>query len=463
MELTQKSKKISVFTLVMINVIAIDSLRSIAINAQYGSSLIFYYIIAALFFFIPSALVAAELASTWPERGGIYVWIKEAFGVRAGFLVVWLQWIYNICWYPTILSFLAATLAYVIAPNLIDNKYYTLGIILFSYWLTTYINCRGIKSSGLLSIISALVGTILPMLFIISLGIIWWYGDNPTQINFTHTHLIPDFKHRDTLILFSSILYGLVGIEMSAYHAQDVKNPARDYPKALLYSTVLILITSIGSALAVSSVVPKAILRKSLVDALFEAFIYFFAKFHILWMKPIIATLIIIGIIGGVGAWIIGPSKGMLVTTEDIKLPKFLTRINKNGAPTGVLLLQGLIFTVISCVYLLMPTVNSAFFFLSNLTAQLSLVGYIFMFLAALKLRKLYPNKPRAYKIPGGKLGITIVTLAGSTISFLAIMLTFLPPQEIVVGSLVKYFAMLIGGFIILLLPPLLLRLHAAR
>ncbi len=458
MNLSQKSRKISVFTLVMINVIAIDSLRSIAINAQYGSSLIFYYIIAALFFFIPSALVAAELASTWSERGGIYVWVREAFGTRAGFLVVWLQWIYNICWYPTILSFLAATLAYVISPNLIDNKYYTLGVILLSYWLTTLINCYGITSSGLLSTISAILGTIFPMFFIITLGVLWWYHGHATHINFTTQHLITNFSHRDNLILFSSILYGLVGIEMSAYHAQDVKNPKSDYPKALLYSTFLILFTSIGAALAVSSVVPKNILRKSLIDAVFEAFIYFFNQFHIIWMKPIIAAFIIIGIIGGVGAWIIGPSKGMLVASDDIKLPKFFTKINKHQAPIGILIIQGVIFSLISTVYLLMPTVNSAFFFLSNLTAQLSLVGYIFMFLAALKLRKTHKDMERPYKVPGGKFAIWFITLSGSLVSLFAIILTFLPPQEILVGSLTRYMAMLIGGFILLIIPPLFLQ-----
>src|SRR5258708_37865689 len=92
-------KILSLFSLVMINVIAVDSLRTLPISAAYGYSLIFYYVLAALAFFIPSTLVSAELATGWPTIGGVYIWVREAFGNRWGFLAIWLQWIYNVVWY----------------------------------------------------------------------------------------------------------------------------------------------------------------------------------------------------------------------------------------------------------------------------------------------------------------------------------------------------------------------------
>ena len=98
-----KRRSLSVFSLVMINVIAIDSLRGIPMGAHYGLALIFIYVVFGFAFFIPSALVSAELATAWPQTGGIYVWVREAFGVPIAFLVSWVQWVYNICWYPTIL------------------------------------------------------------------------------------------------------------------------------------------------------------------------------------------------------------------------------------------------------------------------------------------------------------------------------------------------------------------------
>ena len=100
-------KTLGIFSLLMINIIAIASLRSLPFSAVYGSSLIFFYLIATIAFFIPTAIVSAELATAWPNKGGIYIWMREAFGEFWGFFVVWIQWIYNVIWYPTILSFLS--------------------------------------------------------------------------------------------------------------------------------------------------------------------------------------------------------------------------------------------------------------------------------------------------------------------------------------------------------------------
>ena len=119
------SKKIiSIFTLVMINLAAIGSIRNWPTIAETGLSSIFFYLLAALIFFLPTALVSAELATGWPKIGGIFIWVREAFGQRLGFLAIWLLWIENVIWYPTILSFIAATLAYIIDPAWGSNKTY---------------------------------------------------------------------------------------------------------------------------------------------------------------------------------------------------------------------------------------------------------------------------------------------------------------------------------------------------
>src|SRR6202012_3403363 len=131
----------------MINVIAVDSLRTLPISAKLGLPLVSYYLVAALAFFIPVALVAAELATAYPNTGGIYVWVREAFGRRAAFITIWLQWIYNVVWYPTILAFIAATISYLFAPELANNKFYLLTTSIFIFWLFTLLNCFGMKIS----------------------------------------------------------------------------------------------------------------------------------------------------------------------------------------------------------------------------------------------------------------------------------------------------------------------------
>lgn len=101
-----------VFTLAMINVSAIVSLRGMPAESTYGLSSVFYYIFAAVFFLVPVSLVAAELTTGWPQKGGVYRWVGEAFGKKWGFLAIWLQWIESTIWFPTVLTFAAVSLAF---------------------------------------------------------------------------------------------------------------------------------------------------------------------------------------------------------------------------------------------------------------------------------------------------------------------------------------------------------------
>ena len=158
-------KTLGVFSLVMINVIAVDSLRSLTAGAEYGFALVFFYALAALLFFIPTILVSAELATAWPNTGGVYVWVREAFGPRFGFMTIWLQWIYNVVWYPTIFSFIAGIAASLIEPSLANNKIYILSAVLIAYWSTTLINCCGLKIANKLTTLGAIVGTNQPLFF----------------------------------------------------------------------------------------------------------------------------------------------------------------------------------------------------------------------------------------------------------------------------------------------------------
>src|SRR5271166_4500459 len=101
-------------SLALITLAAVLTLRGMPSVAEYGWSSIAYYLLGAMFLLIPMALVAAELATGWPKAGGVYAWVKEAFGERPGFLAIWFSWVNNLPYFPTVLAFAAATLAYVI-------------------------------------------------------------------------------------------------------------------------------------------------------------------------------------------------------------------------------------------------------------------------------------------------------------------------------------------------------------
>ncbi|KTD68168.1 MULTISPECIES: APC family permease [Legionella] len=444
-------KVLSVFSLVMINVIAVDSLRTLPISAKLGLTLVSYYVVAAFAFFIPVSLVAAELATSYPETGGIYIWVREAFGKRAAFITIWLQWIYNVVWYPTILAFIAATLSYLISPELGNNKYYLLGTVLVLFWVFTILNCFGMKISSIVSTIGATLGTIFPMLFIIILAVLWAVQGKPTMVGYPSTWL-PDFSSVGNLSLFAVVLFGLLGMEMSAVHAEEVKNPQRDYPKALLYSTILVIATLSLGSMAIVIVVPNDSL--SVVSGLIDAYAVFFNSYNMPWMTSIIAVLIILGGLSGVSAWIIGPTKGLMVSARDGSLPAKFAHTNKYGAPTTILFTQAIIFTVLSSAFILLHSINAAYWMLSDLCAQMALLVYVFMFAAAIKLRYSKPNLHRGYVVPGGNIVMWLLCIVGTLCCLTAIVIGFVPPTQIPIGNVFVFESFLIGGLILFVLIP---------
>lgn len=451
----QDSKRVlSVFSLVMINVIAVDSLRTLPISAKLGLPLVSYYLIAAFAFFIPVALVAAELATAYPSTGGIYIWVREAFGRRAGFITIWLQWIYNIVWYPTILAFIAATIAYLFSPELANNKFYLLGTITALFWLFTLLNCFGMRVSSIVSVIGATLGTLLPMIGVIVLGCLWIAQGRPLEVSHASSWL-PDFSSLGHLSLFSAVLFSLLGMEMSATHAEEVKNPQRDYPHALLLSTIIIFATLVLGSLAIVIVVPNN--QLSVVSGLIDAYAFFFNAYHLPWLTSLIAIFIVMGGLSGVSAWIIGPTRGLLVAARDGCIPQRFTQVNKHGAPVVILVTQGIIFTGLSSVFILLDSINAAYWILSDLCAQMALIVYVFMFSAAIKLRYTRPEQSGAYKIPGGKVGMWFVAGIGLLCCVSAILIGFIPPTQIPVGNTLFFQAFLMGGLIIFALIPWLL------
>ncbi|MBX7065756.1 MAG: APC family permease [Parachlamydiales bacterium] len=434
----------------LINVCAITNIKNFPLLAEYGLSVILFLALSAIFFFIPVALISAELASGWPERG-IYTWVKTALGPRMGFLAIWLEWIENVIWYPTILSFIASTFAYIINPELANHKIFVLAVVLVTFWVMTFVNFFGMKVSGWISSITALFGTIIPIVLIVLMGAFWVIGGHPVQIDFSLKALVPDLSSINQLVLLSGVLLGLAGMEMSAVHAKEVRNPQRDYPRGIFLSAVLILVFSTLGALAIAAIVPNE--KIQLASGGMEAFRYLFAAFQMPWAMPIIAAITAFGALGMMSTWIVGPSRGLYATAEHGDLPPIFHKANAHGMPTNILITQALIVTVLSLVFLFMPSVNSSYWALVALASLLYMIMYVLMFISAIVLRKKAPHVPRLYKVPALWL-FSILGIIGAGFGF---FISFFPPSQIDTGSLIILESFLIGATIIFCAAPFLI------
>ncbi len=461
MSINTQAAKLSTFALVMLIIGAVDNIRNLPAAALFGSTLIFFYVFSAIVFLIPSALVSAELASSWTDRGGICHWVKLAFGDRCAFMAIWLQWIANLVWFPTILSFLAGVIAYLINPELVHSKLYVISTILIIFWSLTLLNLKGIHVSAKFISFCTIAGMAIPMALIIGLGIAWVFLGHPLQVSFTAATLWPSFSHIDSWVSLTAIMTAFAGMELSAVHVKEINNPQKTFPRALYISVWLILMTMILGSLAIAVVLPKD--QINIVNGVMVAFTSFFASYHITWLMPIITVMILLGTFGSIVSWVISPAKGLLQAAQLGFLPDFFQRVNKHGVAANLLITQAVIVSFICLAFLLMPSIGGSYWLLTALNIQLYMIMYVMMFIAAIYLRYKYADVPRPFAIPGGKVGVWLACLLGLIGCSTTLIVGFVPPAGLDVGSIFSYELIFISGMVVTILPTVFFYLYQKK
>ena len=445
------SVKLGVGGLAMINVAAIVSIRNLPQMAEYGWAMLALFAISAVVFLIPIAMVAAELGTSWPRDGGVFAWVKEAFGSRTGFLAVWCDYSENFAWFPTVLSFMAASLAYAINPDLANNKWYLVGVMLAFFWLTTLINLRGVRASSLLGSIGTIAGSIIPGILVVGFGIAYLVRGDKSQIPFSAHALVPDLQ-LSNLAFLAGIILLFAGMEMAGFHARDTRDPGRDVPRAIALAVVIILVFSVLGSLFLAIVLPQKEL--SLVSGTMQLFQSVLDTFGVGWLLAPLAVIVTLGGIAHLSPWILGPAKGMAEVARQGQAPALLGRENANGVPVASLMIQGIGGSIFALLFLLVPSVSTSYWMLSAVTAQIIVILYGLMFAAVIRLRYTQPDTHRPYSIPGGIVGVWLVGGVGLAGCIAAFLLGFIPPSQLKTGNPVTYVALLALATLVLASPP---------
>ena len=255
--------------------------------------------------------------------------------------------------------------------------------------------------------------------------------------------LVPDLS-LSTLPFVATVVLIFAGMEMAGFHALETKNPGRDFPRAIFISATLIFVLTVLGTMAIMWVVPDK--QLSLAAGVIQAVEVMLDRIGVGWLTGPLAVLIAVGGIAQFGTWLVGPAKGLGVAAAQGDMPKTWRQHNRHGSPVAVLVIQAVIGSAFALAFVVLPSVNSAYWILTAITTQVITVMYFLMFAAVIKLRYSQPDTPRAYKIPGGKPGVWIV--AGIALAALAFsfVVDLFPPNVVKGLGLGGYIAIMLGG-----------------
>ncbi len=432
---------ISWVALALMTTSSVASLRPSPTMAVYGLACVFLYLVPALVFLLPTSLVSAELASGW--QGGVYNWVAQGISKPMGFLAVWCQFAMTIFYYPSLLGFVASTLAYVFNPALASSGLWTAAVIMVAYWAGVWISSRGTKSVAGLASGGLIIGTLVPGAVLVLLGFVFLGQGNAPAAPMTADNLLPAWAGLASLVLIVNNFLSYSGMEMNAVHVSSLRDPGKQFPRAMFLAMGLVLLIFILPALAISWVVPAEEL--SLTAGVMQAFDAVFANFGWQFFTPLVGIMLVTASLGGMLTWLAGPSRGLLlISRQEGYLPPFLQRLNKNGVQQNILVAQGLVTTGIALLYAFIPDVSSAYWIFSVITTQVYLIMYLLMFVAAVRLRRKAPDHPRGYRAPMlvGLCGV------GFAASLAALLVGFVPPSQFGGGNPWTYFLIVGGGAI---------------
>lgn len=452
-------KKLPFFALILLIVSAVDSNRNLPSAAIFGAPLIFFFLFGAIFFLFPVSLISAELGTLSERKGGIYHWVRLAFGEKAGVIAIWLQWVQAVSWFPTILTFIAGTGAFLIRPALMYDKTYTVFAITIVFWVLTLVNLRGIRVSAKLNEIFCVIGTLIPTCALIVLGIIWTVNKEPFAISVTVSSVMPSFTELGAWTALVAIMTSFSGMELAGVHMRSIENPRRAFPKAVIIASIVVLASMLFGALSIALVLPSHSIH--LAGGLMQVFAAFFQKFHLESWIVVVTLMILTGSFGNLINWILAPAKGLLHVSEHGYLPAFLAKENKRGVASRILIAQAVLVTVLCLLFLFLPSVNAFYWFLMAISSSLYMIMYIMMFFAAIRLRKKFPTN--AFHIPGGEWGLFAFCGLGLIGCIITLFVTFVPPPHIQIADPLKYAIMMLCGNLILICPAFLLFLRKKK
>lgn len=381
----------------MSGIIVLDQLAS---SAAIGPSAIGWWVVTLVFFSIPYAAITSELGSAWPAQGGVYVWVREAFGARWGARATWYYWAQLTVWIPSVAILAASMSSQLFAPGMAMEEKVGLALV-YVVAIGVFGSLRAEEGKWLPN-----VGAMMKVIIMLVIGAcgVWLVVRGEARSDFTLTALTPSY---DGAIAFLPIIvFNLMGFELICAAGDEIKDPARNIPRAIVASVLMIGGLYIFATFGLLAALPsdEIVLDTGIIEALSVVFAETPGGEFIV---RLLGAAVIVTLVTNMITWALGANRMMREAALEGQVPS-LFGVSTPRLDTPVA--ANAVMTAASCVILLIyywmaTTVEDLFWTLLAFSSLIFFLPYLLMFAGFLKLRASAPDRPRPFRVWGGAVG----------------------------------------------------------
>lgn len=419
--------------------------------AAIGNSQYFWWIFLILSFLLPYGLISSELGTTYVGDGGLYDWVSKAYGNRWGSRVSWYYWVNFPLWMASLAVMFPEMIAFITGIEL--GVAASLAIELFFIWIVVVISFFPVCDSVWILNGSAIVKMFLALV----VGVLGVYGavTHGVANDYTVASLLPRFD-LDSLSYVSVIIFNFLGFEVVCTMADNMENPQKQIPKAIIIGGIVIALIYIFTAFGIGVAIPTSEISTS--SGLIDALQLLTGKESGVFIS-VMAVLFLATLFGNMVSWSMGVNNVAAYAADQGDMPQiFSKRFAKNNMPTGSAIMNGI---VASTVVIVAPFIQNQdlFWCFFALNLVMFLMSYLPIFPAFLKLREIDADTRRPFKVPGN--GVVLKILAYLPMAMMIISLIFVAvPLSLDRETLESVLPITIGAILFILIGEIIARRH---
>lgn len=421
-----RQRVLGLFDVTLFIISAILVVDQLTASASIGVASVGWWVVAIVAFFVPSALIVAELGTTYPFQGGIYDWVNRAFGRRWAARTTYWYWVNVALWMPSVYLLFTGVLTGLVwtDASVFQQSLVAIGLS----WITVLVGIQTLRVGK--SVIGAGAVVKAAIILIIGIGGAVLAARHGAANSFTMHAMLPDFGVAK--LYLPVIVYQLLGFELISSLSGEIKNPRRDITRGIMSAGVLISALYVLGTVGILLVLPlKTIgLTAGLVDT-FKAI--FGASSALPW---ILGIAVMAAYFGNMVTWSLGANKAAVEAAESGELPKLFAKETRRGTPLWAYLLTGLISTVVLLIAgIFIKNQNDLYYAVFAASSVIFLLPYLLMFPAAIRLRRIDPDRERPFRVPGGAIGLWISVILATAACAASLVLFLWTPGVAIAWS----------------------------